>query len=246
MKKMLCLLSVAVFGLGGCATCYKMSAPRGLAKTGLINDPAQVSKIEKTITDSGISNLLDADVRAKLPTGVAVAKIGEYSGLETLETKELQRWDDVICAQAHITGVHPISDAMLMGRHSITLQSLRTSAAGMNCELLMVYTRSDSAVDNFNDAAALYWTFVGLWLVPGNVIEHRTVMQAILVDCRTGMILGTATGDARDKRLCPAAFADIRKDELAEKVPQKALTDLEKGVGKLMKQIVESAVAKAE
>ena len=246
MKRTIYLLLIATSSLGGCATRYQMAAPTAdLAGTGLINDPAQVSKLEKAITDGDIAKLLDADVRAKLPTGVAVAKISNYLGLTTLDTEELQTWENVIGIQSHISGVHPISAAMLLGQ-KLTLQSLRTTAARMNCELLLVYLQGDSSVDNFNDAAALYWTFIGLWTVPGNVIEHRTVMQAILVDCRTGMILGTATGDAHEKRSCPAAFAAIRRDELAKLVPVKALTDLQKGVGKLLKRVVETAVAKAE
>ncbi len=245
MKRIIYLLLVAISSLGGCASSYQLAAPTAdLARSGLINDPAQVSKLEKAITDGDIAKLLDADVRAKLPTGVAVAKISNYLDLTTLDTEELRTWENVIVTQAHISGVHPISATMLLGQ-KLTLRSLREAAAKMNCELLLVYLQGDSSVDNFNNAAALYWTFIGLWTVPGNVIEHRTVMQAILVDCRTGMILGTATGDAHEKRLCPAAFASIRRDELAAETPAKALVDLQKGVGKLLKRVVETAVAKA-
>ncbi len=247
MKKMIYLLLTAILSLGGCATSWQMAAPADMARSGLINDPKQASRLEKAMTDGDIANLLDVDVRAKLPTGVAVAKINSdyHLVLATLDTEELQAWEKVIGSQAHISGVHPISAAALLGQN-LTLHSLRTAAARMNCELLLVYLQSDSSVDNFNDAAALYWTFIGLWTVPGDVIEHRTVMQAVLVDCRTGMILGTATGDAHKKRLCPAAFADIRRDELAAKTPAEALADLQKGVGKLLKQVIESAVAKVK
>ena len=113
----------------------------------------------------------------------------------------------------------------------------------MGCELLLVYLQSDSTVDNFNEAAALYWTFVGLWLVPGNVVEQKTVAQALLVDCRTGAILGTATGGCHLKRICPAALKQIQKDKLAQRTPRKALTNLQTDCKRLLKNVVDAAVA---
>ncbi len=251
MKRTIYLLLIAISSLGGCASHYKLMVPvADIARSGLINDPKQVSRLEKAMTDGEIADLLDVNVRAKLPTGVAVAKLksrcsGYQPFLATISAEELQGWEKPIGSQAHISGVCPIS-SLAMSEGKVTLRSLRAAAARMNCELLMVYLQADSSVNNFNDAAVLYWTVIGLWTVPGDVVEHRTVMQAILVDCRTGMILGTATGDAHEKRQCPSAFADNRKNELADKVPVKALADLQKGVGKLLKRVVETAVAKVE
>ena len=251
MKRTIYLLLIATSSLGGCASSYQLLAPvANMARSGLINDPKQVSRLEKAMTDDEIADLLDVNVRAKLPTGVAVAKIknrcsGYQPYLAIISAEELQEWEKAIGIQAHISGVCPITSLTMAG-NSVTLHTLRTAAARMNCELLMVYLQADSSVNNFNDAAVLYWTVIGLWTVPGDVVEHRTVMQAILVDCRTGMILGTATGDAHEKRQCPAAFTDNRKNELADEVPVKALGDLQKGVGKLLKRVVETAVAKAD
>ncbi|MDY7010312.1 MAG: hypothetical protein SVV80_06100 [Planctomycetota bacterium] len=251
MKKMIYPLLIAILSLGGCATSYRMAAPvADLVRSGLIDEPSQASRLEKAMTDGDIANLLDVNVRAKLPSGVAVAKIksrcsGYQPYLDTIDAEELQEWEKAIGNQAHISGVSPVTSLTMAG-HGVTLHTLRTAAARMNCELLLVYLQADSSVNNFNDAAVLYWTVIGLWTVPGDVVEHKTVMQAVLVDCRTGMILGTATGDAHEKRLCPAAFADNRKNELAEKVPAEALGDLQKGVGKLLKRVVETAVTKAE
>jgi len=113
----------------------------------------------------------------------------------------------------------------------------------MHCELLLVYMRGDSSVENYNDAAVLYWTLVGLWLVPGHTLEHKTVMQAMLVDCRTGMILGTATGSAYEKRNCTAAAIDIHRAKLASAVPAAAMTDLHDGVRDLLRDVVKYAAA---
>ena len=122
------------------------------------------------------------------------------------------------------------------------LRSLRVAAAKMRCELLLVYVQGDSEVDNYNDLAALYWTFVGLWLVPGNDLEHRTVMQALVVDCRTGAILGTATGDTHLKRIAPVALSRIPKDQMAAEAPRQTLADLQAACKRLLAEIVQRAV----
>ncbi len=238
---------------GGCATHRALAAPLvAMERSGLINDPRQVSRLEKAMTDGDIARLLDVDVRAKLPTALAVAKLdsrcsGYQPYLERIGADELAAWEKIVSAQPHVRGVQPISNLAMsdsMRAERMTLHSLRVAAARLHCELLLVYMQADSSVDNFNDAAALYWTFVGLWVAPGNVVEHRTVMQAVLVDCRTGAILGTATGDARDKRTTPAAYVRIQQDKLAAQVPGDALADLQTGVDRLLTAVVARAVAR--
>jgi len=240
---------VLLAALTGCESHHALVEPvADMLGSGLVNDPKQVSRLERAMTDKDIANLLDVDVRAKLPASVAVAKLRSHcSGyqpyLTRLDAEELLAWEKAVEDQALIRGVHPISALSHAGDRP-TLHSLRVAAGRMHCELLLVYLQSDSTVDNFNDAAVLYWTILGLWTVPGNVMEHKTVMQAIVVDSRTGAILGTATGDAHLERIYPAAFEDQRRAELAKAAPGEALADLQTGVRRLVKQVVETAAAK--
>ena len=240
---------VLLAALSGCASHHGLVEPvADMLRGGVVNDPRQVTRLERAMTDRDIANLLDANVRAKLPTSVAVAKLtsgcsGYQPYLDRIDAEELLTWEKAVEDQALIRGVHPISAVSHVGDRP-TLHSLRVAAGRMHCELLLVYLQSDSAVDNFNDAAVLYWTILGLWTVPGNVLEHKTVMQAILVDSRTGAILGTATGDAHLERIYPAAFEDQRRAELAKAAPREALADLQTGVRRLVKQVVETAVAR--
>lgn len=254
MRQIALLALVALMMLaGGCFTHRALAAPvAAMERSGLINDPRQVSRLEKAMTDGDITRLLDVDVKAKLPTSLAVAKLDSHcSGyqpyLDRIDADELAAWEKIVSAQPHVRGVQPISNLAMgdsMRAERMTLHSLRVAAAKLHCELLLVYMQADSSVDNFNDAAALYWTFVGLWVAPGNVVEHRTVMQAVLVDCRTGVILGTATGDARDERTTPAAYVRIQEDKLAAQVPAAALADLQTGVDRLLAAVVARAVAR--
>ena len=248
MKQAIVVLAVASTVLGGCASHVPMMEPvADMLGAGVVDDPGQARRLEKAMTDRDIADLLDVNVRAKLPTSIAVAKLRSHcSGyqpyLDRLDAEELMAWEKAVEGHAMIRGVHPVS-SLAHTRDKPTIHTLRVAAARMNCELLLVYLQSDSTVDNYNDAAVLYWTILGLWTVPGNVMEHKTVAQAVLVDSRTGVILGTATGDAHLKRTYPAAFEDQRRTELERQAPTEALADLQTGCKRLLKQVVESAVA---
>jgi len=251
MRSSLALLALAVL-VSGCASHQEIREPRSLLQSGLINDSKQAARLEQKLTDKDIAALLDADIRAKVPTKLALAAVSDgympyrrgcyssRSGLSAISAEELQRWEAVVQGVPYIEGVMPVT-ALSIGSTDPKLHDLRAAAAAMGCELLLLYHVSDSGVDNYTDAAALYWTFVGLWLAPGNLYEHRTVMQAIIVDCRTGTILGTATGDSHLWAACPAAFGKVQEDKLAQEARQKAMDDLLKACKPLLKAIVSKA-----
>lgn len=237
----LLLVSVAI---AGCATHRAMREPEALYRTALLADqPDEAKRLQEAMTDRDIARLLDARVGARLPTKVAVAglRVGcsNYE-MKTIDARELERWERAAGDVGPITGVQPIP-VLVTGSQRVTLHDLRAAAGRLGCELLLVYLESDSAVDNFNDAAVLYWTLVGIWLVPGNVYEHRTVMQAILVDTRTGAIFGTATGDAHLKRLTPLAFVNIQRDKLSREAPDQAAADLQKACQGLFRDAARTA-----
>ena len=238
------ILAAALVTLGGCGATYvPLDTPRTLmaevAADGAAADgPNPREKLETAMTDQEIAELLDVDVRAKWPTGLAVARLtstspGNPVQLGQIDSTEMAGWEKVIAGQSDVTGVNPVT-ALSHPSHSVTLRSLRVAAARMNCELLLVYLQADSAVENRNDASALYWTGVGLWAVPGHEVQHKTLMQAVLIHCRTGMMLGTATGDSHIKRLCPWAFTDNRRVQLAEEAPVEAIAKLQDSATKLL------------
>jgi rhombotail lipoprotein len=246
----LVLAAAVMVGCGGCSATHQamVNPTADLLRCGVVNDPDQARRLEKAMTDPQIANLLDAKISAKLPTSIAVAKLRSHcSGyqpfLDPPDAEELTAWEQALAAQAMIQGIQPVSSLADTSERP-TIHSLRVAAARMGCELLLVYIQSDSQVTNLNDAAVLYWTIVGLWTVPGNVLEYRTMMQALLVDSRTGAILGSATGDSHQKKEYPAAFASQRQAELSSRASKEAMTDLRTGCRRLVKQVVETALAR--
>mgnify|MGYP006291440947 CR=1 FL=1 len=243
----LCTLSLMACG---CGSYHGLARPLvAMEQTGFIEDRKQAARLEKAMTDDEIARLLDVDVRAKLPTSLAVAKLsshcrGYQPRLDRITAEELAQWQDIVKDEPSILGVQPISNLTFgneIDTPNLTLRSLRVAAARMGCELLLVHMQGDDDAENFNDAAVLYWTFVGLWIVPGTTVEHWSVMQAVVVDSRTGMILGTAGGDCHLKRHCTAAATDIARSSLACEAPTKALADLQTGCDRVLRQVIAKA-----
>ncbi|MCY2932306.1 MAG: hypothetical protein NTV86_22995 [Planctomycetota bacterium] len=234
--------------LVGCQACSEMPAiTANLAKAGLAHGPDQRRQLEKKLTDQDISDLLDVRVQAKLPTSLAVAKVGcDYSGaqphLADFEPGEFDAWEKALRGVPKIRGVQPVTPlAIGTGTRTPSLYELRTAAARLNCELLLVYLQADASGDTANDAAALYWTIIGLWTAPGDTLEHRTLMQAVVLDCRTGMILGTAVGDKQIKKDCPAAFVSKQHTELAKQATAEALAQLQQSATRAMTALATAA-----
>jgi hypothetical protein len=234
--------------LAGCATANKMSPPdTKMDKLCFSGDERQARKLEEAARDGEIAALLDQEtsIRAKFPTVLALAKVRpslDYRGkrhgfdLETVDGQELESWRKAAKGQLLIADFRPVVGLALL-ESEITIASLREAAARLKCELLLVYTQADSSVDNYNDAAALYCTLIGIWLVPGDVVEHKTVTQAVLVESRTGTILGTAVGSSHLKGIVPLAYKNITEDKFSQQAPAKALADMQANCAKLLQEI---------
>ena len=240
--------------LGGCGVHYKLAAPiANIARSGLVKDRKQLSRLEKAATDGEIANVLDLDVKAKVPTTLAIAKLdshcsGYQPSLKRIDADELEAWEKIISKHNDIRGVQPVSNlafdnTLRASDGELSLRSLRLAAARLHCELLLVYMQADTQANEFNNASILYWSILGLWVSPGNTVEHKTVMQAVLVDCRTGSILGTATGSGHNKTDCPSAFSDIQEKKLADKTSSQAGDDLRGGCDRLILSAVSRALA---
>lgn len=255
MRKNLLLTATALMAgmmLIGCEANQPMPAMSTSAALAELAGPEKSRAIQQALTDKDIAMLLDAKVQAKLPTHVAVAKLqcppidsGHYyrngSGqLVTVPAGELDAIGKAIVDAVDIKGVRVVSELSEVDPRGL-LHGLRVSSARMNCELLLVYLQMDAAVDNYNDAAALYWTVIGLWTVPGNTYDRRTIMQAVLFDCRTGMILGTCTAQGDATTSYAAAYKEIAYDKLSGQTPQLAFDSLQKKVGQMVGQVVVEA-----
>ena len=162
MKKMIYLLSIAILSLGGCATSYQMAAPvADLVRSGLINEPAQASRLEKAMTDGDIANLLDVNVRAKLPTGR-----GTWPAIWTLGTN-IREVGWPTCGEIDImenVGFNP--DTIHANIHTKKYNHVRKTAKGSTIKVSKPYEKfhiyaiewSEDRIDFFVDKNK-YFTF---------------------------------------------------------------------------------------
>jgi len=252
MKTTVLLGVAAVLGAmaaAGCASHNAMQPPALWVQAYGVVTEEQARQLEAKITDRDIADVLDANVKPKLPTRLAVARIdlrwdsGSYRSyyggpeLTSIAGEESREWERSLTGLDGIQGLRTVS--RLPGQDgNVTMHLLRSSAAQMGCELLLVYVVGQSEVSNYNHAAMLYWTVVGLFVVPGSEFQHRTVMQAILVDTRTGVILGTAGGEASAKEVYIPVAKGIVHDRLSARTPPEALSALQKNTADMVRQVV--------
>jgi len=75
-----------------------------------------------------------------------------------------------------------------------------------------------------------YWTFVGLFTVPGNTVGHCTVCQALLVDTRSGFVLATAEGESLREENCLPGAVDIAGPRVEKEARAEAVRKLQGAV----------------
>ncbi|MBK8914706.1 MAG: hypothetical protein IPM64_08950 [Phycisphaerales bacterium] len=169
------------------------------------------------LTDQKIATYLDNDVRPIFPTVLALARLEEpdhYSPryhrtrhgepvLIPLAESEHEAWRSALLgpwSETHpltlVEQIHVLNPLLAPG--ALSLKQLRDSAALVHAPLLLVYRRDEAASEGYNDAAAAYWTIVGLFVVPGNTVGHMTIYSALLIDTRSGAVL--AIFDASELR----------------------------------------------
>jgi len=213
------------------------------------------------LTEASIETYLKANVQARFPTVLAVAKVaatgpGVYYRsernasalqLQVLQGDEADGWHKMTevrdkVNEPLITQVHFVSPMLVSG--TANLKSLRDAAALVHAPLLLVYMESDDARDGYNEAAIAYWSIVGLFVVPGNTVGRYSVCQAVLVDTQSGFILATAQGESkREENVLPGAV-DIARDRLQKTTPAEAAARLQDMIRKTIQELAAVKTAK--
>ena len=240
-RSILLVLTILALALPGCAT----RSPLPLAE--LSWGRLRLGQAPTSDAPEQHRSLLDTPPRYKLPTSIALAHTyADYRGYARIVgSEDMERWTAIAKGCPGITGFTPVTP-MLVGTDSPSLDDLRVAADAMRCELLMVVGTAQSQVTNYTDAAGLYWTFVGLWLAPGHSVEHKTLMQAMLVDVRTGSVLCVATGEAYAKQLTASAYKEIAQDKVAKQTQKQAADNLFADVERLLKALPAPVAAAAD
>ncbi len=232
-QRLLCALMTLC--MLGCAAQYH----------GMVEPVPQFSALSpelEHLTDAAIDTYLKADVKARFPTVLAIARVNLHdrrSGLsvEYVKGEEAHAWAS-LTDLADQGGPHLVSKVqfvspMLCGRHP-TLKSLRDAAALLHAPVLVVYMQEDNADEGQNAAAMAYWTIVGLFTVPGNTVGRWSVCQLLVIDTQTGFILATAQGESKGEEEVLPGAVDIARRRLETKVPAEAIAALQQSTRKIL------------
>jgi len=215
----------------------------------------QLSILSSNLTERNIQKFLKQRVKVDFPAVLAIAKVedpgldpnvsedtdeGRQFTLQQLQSTEADGWQQLRKVQGRnfntvIRRIQYIRPGMLTGRP--TLSKLRAAAARLHAPLLLVYTQEDRFNQGYNDAAAAYWTGVGLLFVPGNSLGYHSVAQAALVDVDTNVVLATAESQARREDKVPIIVVDSTRDKMMDETRAEAIAGLQKNFAKALSEI---------
>lgn len=210
------------------------------AYEGVRRPEVNVGILPKEASESELQTWLTGRARPSFPTRVAVVRMRtsnpygyEYGDrsphIDTVQQKEADAWrslgglkDDR--GRALVDGVTFVSP--LLGQDETTLDTLRQAAARLHSPLLLVYMIHDASEDGYNDSSLLYWTIVGMWAVPGNVVGYYSAGQALLIDTASGQIVSVAAAESKHEEAVTAAAFDIAKNRIARGAQTETLANL--------------------
>jgi hypothetical protein len=98
----------------------------------------------------------------------------------------------------------------------------------------------DDAEDGYNDSSLLYWTIVGMWTVPGNVVGYYSAGQGLLIDTVSGQIVAVANAESKQEEAVTAAAFDIAKNRIARNARSETLAGLVQDVRAKLLQATQS------
>lgn len=205
------------------------------------------------LTDADIERYLTARTNTEPPSVLAVAKLRPAYGrwrsdnpgalqVGIISAAEADGWRAFAAGDAaasRLEQVQMINPLLVSG--PVDSRSLRAAAALLHAPHLLVYVQADEYNAGNNALAPLYWTIVGLYTAPGTTVGHYTVCQAVLIETRTGLVVGTAQGEALVERNVPHAYLDSVNLDARKQAEHDAVTRLQEDVRHLLSELAAAA-----
>ncbi|MFI4862078.1 MAG: hypothetical protein ACIAXF_15535 [Phycisphaerales bacterium JB063] len=217
-----CALVALLYGwlmLTGCST-YAV-APQGadMALFGVVDEQARAEQ-----TDWGVRDALALQPLARFPTAIAVARVqsaayssrshgvsygrGAYT-VVTTRTVEQDADFAKVGQLEHVTGVAPLN-RLLLASNLRSDAELRTAAARLHADLLLIYT-FDTAVFSGDSDSPL--DVVTLGFLPGKEARVVTTASAVLMGTHNGYIYATAEATSETSHRANTWTSERKVDE---------------------------------
>jgi hypothetical protein len=215
------MISTVLAGTAGCAS---------------YTTPGAGMKMD-SLAKGDIRERLERRPAASFPASVAVARVqapgyrsysqtsygeGKYS---VVTTRDIETSADFERIQKlpQVAGVAPLTRLLLPQRLDSD-EDLRTAAASLRADVLLVYTFDTQFVTNESIIAPLRVFYLGI--LPDQVAKITTTASAVLFDVRTGFVYGVAECTAREDQITTAWTNGDAVDQSRQRTERKAFEQL--------------------
>ncbi|MDF1730570.1 MAG: hypothetical protein P1U49_03640 [Minwuia sp.] len=126
----------------------------------------------------------------------------------------------------------------------ISIAKIRLAAARQHLDAVIIYRTQAESESGATFAAALDYTLVGTFLVPGHMVEAQSVATAVILDVRNGYMYGEVTETATKTRLTNYWSTRDAERSSSEAASVRAALKLAPAVGAVLEQMYETQLRK--
>jgi hypothetical protein len=254
VRLLMALTLVSLLG-GGCASYAVPGSGANLRMAGA-GTPGRLANARAEQTDPSVGTMMERKPLASFPATVAIVRIqgSDYTGrtvtlysgggnYRVVLTHDVEKPQHLLTLSTlpQLATLEPINRLELPERVD-SLDDLRTAAATLHADMVLVYTFDDQ-FDDRDVAAGL--TLLTLGIAPTKELTVTSTASAILIDTRNGYVYGAA--EAMDKKTTLAndwgetAAADACREEVESRAFEKLVGDVQGMWGTVVAQYAPAA-----
>lgn len=206
------------------------------------------------LAETDINEMLTREPAARFPANIAVARVqapgyeshgnssygtGRYS---VVTTRDVEGDDDFerLAAMPKVAGMGPLNRILLPTKLD-SIKALRTAAARLKADILLIYTFDTSFRVGEQHFRAL--NVIALGFLPNKKVAVTTTASAALFDVRTEFLYGLAEATAQESRYASAWGSADAVDDLRVKAEHEAFKSLVPEIEKTWSGIIKEHAA---
>lgn len=220
--------------LSGCGMAPPPSAasPRAEASPAPLARSFYAKDASGALSESDLQHVLESPIDLQFPARIGVVPLAQAFDAQSkasITTRSIASRDFALALSGNPNFSH-VSDVSTELPNSGGIEGLRVIAARYRLRYLLLYSERFEDDTHLNGLAWLYPTLLGVFVSPGVTVESRGLLQADLLDVRTGTVLFSvvepmhvsskelAIGAARAHRELQARAASEAARKLAKSV----------------------------
>ena len=214
--------------------------------------PQRAAALQSSDVDRQVAALYEIAPRLRLPARFALAK-SEHGRLVAPPETEIAEWTALAGRLGPSFGEFVVLTPMIAQSAADLTQTatrdavadIRRGSALLKADYALVYEVATASETRDNALSAADWTLIGLWLAPSRSVTGDALAEAVLLDVRTGLPLGSARAQADTELRARPTTADQRRQAAAEAAGAEAVALLARDVETLTEKLIAEAAADA-